>query len=168
MEGAREYYEALVTMRFMQFALRLSRMAHVTLGRFDQYMYPYYKASVEAGAAQEEILELTGLFFISLNFDTAIYHGVQQGNNGLSMVLGGCLKDGSDAFNELSEICLQASEDLKIIDPKINLRVSSRTPLARYERGTRLTRQGLCFPQYSNDDVVIPGLIGLGYDPEDA
>jgi len=168
MEGARDYYEALITMRFMQYALRLSRMVHVTLGRFDQYMYPYYKASVASGATDEEILELTELFFIAMNFDTDIYHGVQQGDNGQSMVLGGCLKDGSDAFNELSEICLQASEDLKIIDPKINLRVSSKTPQSLYERGTRLTKQGLGFPQYSNDDVVIPGLIGLGYDPEDA
>lgn len=33
---------------------------------------------------------------------------------------------------------------------------------------TSLTKQGLGFPQYCNDDVVIPGLIKLGYAPEDA
>jgi formate C-acetyltransferase len=84
------------------------------------------------------------------------------------LVLGGCDEDGNDAFNDLSEICLQASEELKVIDPKINLRVNKNTPLSLYERGTRLTKQGLGFPQYSNDDVVIPGLVKLGYDLKDA
>lgn len=168
MEGARDYHEALILIHFMQYALRISTMSHVTLGRFDQYAYPYFQASLATGSTREELLELTELFFISLNFDSDLYHGVQRGDNGQSMVLGGCLPDGSSAFNALSEICLEASEALKLIDPKINLRVSKDTPLSLYERGTRLTRQGLGFPQYSNDDVVIPGLIALGYDPEDA
>lgn len=168
MEGARNYYEALITIHFLQYTLRITNMSHITLGRFDQYMYPYYQASKAEGMTDAEALELTELFFITMNFDTDLYVGVQQGDNGQSLVLGGCKADGSDAFNELSEICLQASEDLKIIDPKINLRVNKNTPLSLYERGTRLTRQGLGFPQYSNDDVVIPGLIGWGYDPEDA
>ena len=43
-----------------------------------------------------------------------------------------------------------------MIDPKINLRVSRDTPLSTYLLGTRLTRRGLGFPQYENDDVVIP------------
>ena len=42
------------------------------------------------------------------------------------------------------------------------------TPIERYEFATKLTKQGLGFPQYCNDDVVIPGLIKLGYDEEDA
>ena len=93
---------------------------------------------------------------------------MQQGDNGQSMVLGGLNEDGSDSYNMLSEICLKASLELKLIDPKINLRVSKNTPLDRYILGTQLTRQGLGFPQYSNDDVVIDGLIRLGYDRKDA
>lgn len=55
-----------------------------------------------------------------------------------------------------------------LADPKINLRVNKNTPVSRYERCTRLTRQGLGFPQYSNDDVVIPALERWGYATEDA
>ena len=58
--------------------------------------------------------------------------------------------------------------DRKVIDPKINLRVHEKTPLGTYILGTQLTKQGLGFPQYSNDDVVIPGLMELGYKKEDA
>jgi formate C-acetyltransferase len=94
--------------------------------------------------------------------------GVQQGDNGQSMVLGGYDLDGNDQFNELSAICMDASLELEVIDPKINLRVSKKTADERYEYGTRLTKKGLGFPQYCNDDIVVPGLIALGYAPEDA
>ena len=83
------------------------------------------------------------------------------------MVLGGMNPDGTDSFNELSDLCLQASLELKLIDPKINLRVSKKTPLSTYIRGTQLTKQGLGFPQYSNDDVVLKALKRWDYDEAD-
>ena len=165
--GARDYYEALVSLNSICYALRLINTCHLPLGRFDVYMKPYFDASVAAGETKESLLELTELFFISLNVDGDLYLGVQQGDNGQSLALGGCDKKGEPYFNELSEMCLQASEDLCLIDPKINLRVNRNTPLSLYERGTRLTKKGLGFPQYSNDDIVIPALIALGYDEED-
>ena len=167
-KSPRDYYEALVMLRFLSYVLRLNRHVHLPLGRFDVYMKPYYEASRKAGATDEELLELTELFFIAMNFDTDLYIGVQKGDNGQSLVLGGCDKQGNEVFGPLSEICLQASEELVLIDPKINLRVNKNTPLALYERGTRLTKQGLGFPQYSNDDIAIPFLTSLGYDLEDA
>ena len=63
---------------------------------------------------------------------------------------------------------MDVCRELKLIDPKLNLRVSKDTPLSVYERGTLLTREGLGFPQYSNDDVVIEGLVRKGYELEDA
>lgn len=166
--GARNYYEALLTMKFMIFAQRINRNVHTPLGRFDEYMKPYYDASKQSGATDEEISELTELFFISLNFDTDLYQGMQVGDNGQSMVLGGVSADGETRDNRLTEICLAASEELMLIDPKINLRVNKNTPLVVYERATGLTKQGLGFPQYLNDDVVIPALIAWGYDERDA
>lgn len=167
-KGASDYYEALITVKFLQFILRANHTVHVPLGRFDVYMKPYYDASVSKGISKEKLFELTELFFVSLNLDTDVYFGMQQGDNGQSMVLGGCDGNGFDTFNQISEMCLFASEELKLIDPKINLRVNAKTPLSLYERGTRLTKQGLGFPQYCNDDVVIPALIAWGYEPEDA
>lgn len=166
--GAEDYYQALVALKFLQYTLRLNGNQHVGLGRFDVYMKPYFDQSIQKGATKAELAELTEMFFIALNFDGDIYFGLQQGDNGQSMMLGGCDKRGEQVWNELSEICLQASEDLQLIDPKINVRVNKNTPLSFYERCTRLTKQGLGFPQYSNDDVVIPGLVALGYDLEDA
>ncbi len=83
-------------------------------------------------------------------------------------MLGGYDKDGNDMYNGLSQLVMQASLELNLIDPKINLRVSSKTPDERYEFATRLTKKGLGFPQYCNDDVIVPGLMKLGYDENDA
>ncbi len=165
---ARDYYEALVMLRFLSYILRLNRCTLLPLGRFDVYMKPYYDASIAKGVTREEILELTELFFISINFDTDLYIGIQKGDNGQSLVLGGCDREGNEVFGELSEICLKASEELCLIDPKINIRVNKSTPISLYERGTKLTKQGLGFPQYTNDDIAIPYLTSLGYELEDA
>jgi len=166
---ARTLQEALQSLRILHFAMWCEGDYHNTLGRFDQYMRPYYEADLAAGRLTDEgALELIEEFFLSCNRDSDLYPGVQQGDNGQSLALGGMTPDGGDGYSRLSELCLTASGELRVIDPKINLRVNRNTPLSVYEAGTQLTKLGLGFPQYENDDVAIPGLVALGYDEEDA
>ena len=167
-KAAESFYQACVFMKFIQFTLRCNRNEHITLGGFDKYMLPYFEADLAAGVSEDELFEILEDFFITLNMDSDLYAGVQQGDNGMSMVLGGRDIKGSDRYNRLSELCIKASCELCLIDPKINLRVDKNTPIERFEFATELTKLGLGFPQYCNDDVVIPGLIKLGYAPEDA
>lgn len=163
------FQQALQFMRILHYSLWASFNYHNTLGRFDQYMYPYYKADMEAGRLNDvSALELLEEFFLSCNKDSDLYTGMQQGDNGQSIVLGGYDALGNDMYNELSELCMTACEELRLIDPKINLRVNHSTPVERYVRGSKLTKLGLGFPQYSNDDVVVPCLLHWGYAPEHA
>jgi len=167
--GATSFYEALQFFRIIHFSLWLEGNYHNTVGRFDKYMYPYLKSDMEKGIyTRETALEMVEDFFLSFNKDSDLYVGVQQGDNGQSMVLGGMDENGDEVFNLLSELCLEASRNLLMIDPKINLRVGKNTPLKVYELGSELTKAGLGFPQYSNDDVVIDGLVKLGYEEKDA
>ena len=167
--GAKGYLNAMQMFRILHFCLWASNVYHNTVGRYDQYMYPYFKADIDSGKLDEETaLKLTEEFFLSFNRDSDLYIGMQQGDNGQSMMLGGCKADGSCAVNELTYICLKASLHNRRIDPKINLRVNKDTPIELYELCTQLTKQGLGFPQYANDDVVIPSLIEMGYSVEDA
>jgi len=153
----------------LHFSLWLEGNYHNTVGCFDRYMYKYLKADMDKGVyTYDTALELLEDFFLSFNKDSDIYVGVQQGDNGQSMMLGGIDKDGNDVYNLLSELCLKASCNNKMIDPKINLRVSKNTPADRYTEATKLTKAGLGFPQYSNDDVVIPALEKMGYSHNDA
>lgn len=161
--GARNLREALQSLRILHFAMWCEGNYHNTLGRFDQYIKPFM-----IWESDEEALELIEEFFLSCNRDSDLYPGMQQGDNGQSLVAGGMLPDGTDGVNIITELVLKASAELKVIDPKINLRVSSKTPLSLFEKGTQLTKLGLGFPQYENDDVVIPGLERLGYSAQDA
>ncbi len=49
-KGATTFYEACQSFWFVQQLLQLESSGHsISPGRFDQYMYPYYKADLEAG-----------------------------------------------------------------------------------------------------------------------
>jgi pyruvate-formate lyase len=163
------FKEALQALIFIRAVIWLSGHYHVGLGRFDQYMWPYLHADLQNGRLTlEEAEALLAEFFICLNKDSDLYPGIQQGDNGQSLMLGGVDKDGKDACNELTRMALRVARDVSMIDPKINLRMCSDTPLDLLELASELTKQGLGFPQYSNDDVVIPGLVAHGYALEDA
>ena len=167
--GARTFREALQSLRVLHYALWCEGEYHCGLGRIDQYLLPYYEADLAAGHLNDNgALELLEEFFVDCNRDSDLYIGVQQGDNGQSVMLGGVTRDGKPAFNNLSRLCLKACGELKLVDPKINLRVDKTTPQEIFRLGTELTAKGLGFPQYANDDVVIPALEGWGYAPEDA
>jgi pyruvate-formate lyase len=167
--GAKHFKDALQLFRILHLALWASNVYHNTVGRFDQYMYPYFKKDMDAGLlTHDSALKLLEEFFQSFNRDNDIYTGMQIGDNGQSMMLGGVDANGKNVINDLTYLRIDASLHNKMIDPKINLRVDKNTPLSLYEKCTEMTKQGLGFPQYSNDDVVIPALEAFGYAPEDA
>jgi formate C-acetyltransferase len=168
-ERPRTFHEALQSLRFLQSMVWLSGHHHVGLGRLDQYLWPYLAADLEAGRLDEAgAEELLAESFIALNRDSDLYPGIQQGDNGQSMTLGGTTPDGRSAVNPLTWLALRVARDVGLIDPKVNLRITAATDQALLELGTELTRKGLGFPQYANDDVVIPALASHGYDLEDA
>lgn len=168
-QGAQTFHQALQFLRLLNFTIWFNIKYLITFGRFDQYMYPFYKADLEAGRiTYEEAYELIIEFFLALNRDSDLYYGVQVGDNGQSIVLGGCDRDGKDAFNDISMMCIDACRENNLIDPKINLRVNKNTPINVFIKGSELTKIGLGFPQYCNDDTIIPALLKAGYDIEDA
>jgi len=165
----RTFLEALQSLRLLSAVIWLTGHYQVGLGRIDQYLWPYLKADLNSGRLDKsQAYDLLAEFFISLNRDSDLYPGVQQGDNGQTLTLGGVTPDGQCAVNELTYLALQASRDVSMIDPKVNLRISANTDLELLSLATELTHKGLGFPQYSNDDVVIPALVAHGYRLEDA
>jgi len=165
----KNFHEALQSIRIVSSAFYLADNYQLGFGRLDQYLYPFYKNDIENGIInRDEAKNLLAEFFVSLNRDSDLYKGVQQGDNGQTIMLGGCKIDGTSAINELTYLIMETAKDLKLIDPKINLRIDSNTPMDLLELGCELTKCGLGFPQYSNDEVVIPALVKKGYSLEDA
>ena len=168
-EPPQTFRQALQALRLLHAVVWLSGHYHVGLGRLDQYLWPYLEADLDAGRLDwAEADELLAEFFITLNRDSDLYPGVQQGDNGQSLMLGGLTPAGTDGVNPLTHAVLRVSQATALIDPKINLRVTSDTDLGLLTEAAKLTRLGLGFPQYSNDDVVIPGLLAHGYELADA
>lgn len=169
MNPATSFAEALQSIRFISAMFHLSGNYQLGFGRMDQYLIDFYLHDMENGQlTKESAKELIGEFFISLNRDSDLYFGIQQGDNGQSLMLGGVKTDGTNAINELTYLFLEVSKELKLIDPKINLRIDSHTPRDLLKLGCELTKVGLGFPQYSNDEVIIPALVKAGYSLEDA
>lgn len=169
MGPARTFAQALQSMRILSSVFNLAGNYQLGFGRFDQYLIDFYHRDLAEGRLDREgARALLREFFLTLNRDSELYFGVQQGDNGQSLMLGGVRADGTSGINELTYLVLEVSEELKLIDPKINLRVDSHTPRDLLLLGCRLTRAGLGFPQYSNDEVVIPALVKAGYRLEDA
>ncbi len=165
----RTFQEALQALRLLHAVLWLGGHYQCGLGRFDQYLWPYLAADLAAGRLDDaRAEELVAEFFIALNKDSDLYPGVQQGDNGQTIMLGGVRRDGTQGVNELTRIALRAALYTEMIDPKINLRITPDTDLSLLCLAAELTRKGLGFPQYSNDAVVIPALVAHGYDLEDA
>jgi formate C-acetyltransferase len=163
------FRDALQALRLIHGTVWLCGHYHVGLGRFDQYLWPYLRTDLERGTLCEgDAEELLAEFFISLNKDTDLYPGIQQGDNGQSLMLGGLTRAGEPGENPLTCMVLRVARAVSMIDPKINLRVSRDTDIQLLELAAELTRSGLGFPQYSNDEVVIPGLVEHGYSLEDA
>ena len=168
-QPAESFQQALQALRLCHAVLWLSGHYHCGLGRFDQYMWPYLQADLEAGRLDDAgAEELLAEFFISLNKDSDLYPGIQQGDNGQSLMLGGVRRDGRPGVNPLTAMVLRVARAVALIDPKINLRVDRHTDLDLLAQAVELTRIGLGFPQYANDEVVIPGLVAAGYQLEDA
>jgi len=165
----RNFHEALQSLRLLHAVVWMGGHYHVGLGRIDQYLWPYLKQELDADlldiASAEELL---AEFFISLNKDSDLYPGVQQGDNGQTIMLGGQTREGKDGVNELTHMAIRVALYTNMIDPKVNLRITGNTDLSLLTLATELTRRGLGFPQYSNDAVVIPALVANGYDPADA
>lgn len=134
-----------------------------SVGRFDQWLYPLYRADVDAGRLTPfQAQELLENLFVKLNYFA--------GNNDSlrNIALGGQTPQGEDACNELTYMCLLAGGRLMLPEPKLNVRFHAGSPRQLLELSCRLTCKGLSNPAYFNDEVAIPGLLALGIPIEDA
>ena len=85
-----------------------------------------------------------------------------------SVTLGGITRDGKDASNELTRICLQTAADVGMPYPNIGLRVNKANPDWLYTQAVETAKAGCGQPQLLNDDVWIANMKKLGYSQEDA
>ena len=174
-KGAKTFWEACQSFWFVQHLIQMESNGHsISPGRFDQYMYPYYKADLDKGViTRAQAQELIDCVFVKLNDlskcrDLASAEGFAGYSMFQNMIVGGQDKDGQDVTNDLSFMCISASAHTFLPQPSLSIRVWNGTPHALMLKAAKLTRTGIGLPAYYNDEVIIPALMSRGLTLEDA
>lgn len=172
---ARTFQEAVQSIFLILLTVHLESNGHaISLGRFDQYVYPFYKKDVEQGKITEEkALEILECFFIKCNElnklrswpDTEFFMGYQMFIN---LAICGQTVDGKDATNDISKMCIQACRELKLITPSISVKYFDGTSdelLMQALEATIEHKGGM--PAFYNDKAFIKILRNMGIAEED-
>lgn len=130
-------------------------------GRFDQYVYPYYTNDLEGEKINASIAsELIDCLWIKFN---EIGNEIPQ-----TLTLGGTCRDGSAGDNELTMLCIDSTERLRVLNPSLVLRCHKDTPSEVMDRACNLIRTGIGFPQLYNDEMMYKAMQYAGVNEEDA
>lgn len=135
-------------------------------GRIDQYLYPFYREDMQKGAITRDFAkELISCLWIKYFECVGAQSGVSAHNH---LTLGGMEPDGSDASNEVTCICLEVTEDLKLHRPQVGFRWNRNTPTEVLKQAVRVMRAKTGNPDFCNDGQIVPALINIGVSTEDA
>ncbi len=172
---AKSFRQACQSFWFVQQLLQMESSGHsISPGRFDQYMYPYYRADMAKGAiSREEAQEWIDCLFVKLNDlnkcrDAASAEGFAGYSLFQNLIVGGQDKEGRDVTNDLSFMCITASQHVFLPQPSLSIRVWNGSPQELLIRAAELTRTGIGLPAYYNDEVIIPSLMNRGLSLADA
>lgn len=144
-------------------------------GRFDQYMWPFYKKDVldEKTITREQALEMLECLYLKScevyevrdNWYATAFAGYPMWQ---ILVVGGQTREGKDASNDLSLLCLQAADELQTTQPVMALRVCEDTPRELIRFGCKMVQEGQANPGFFNDETAIKMALGKGGTLEEA
>lgn len=158
-EPAKTFYDALQAIHFYTFPL----WELYYIGRVDQFLYPYYKADVEAGRlTYDEAVELLACFLLLP--ESYIHPGTAAGE----VTVGGCDRQGNVVENEMTYIALDAAEIARSGNGKVELMANLGHSDKLFRRAIQVNATGAAQPAIFNDHTCTKGLIGMGVAPEDA
>ncbi len=174
-QPARDFREALQCIYFIQIAIQIEANGlSISLGRPDQFLYPFYKNDLDTGKLDRDSLyELIETFYLKLSETDKVYSNeatrfLQGPGHGQTFTLGGVTRTGQDATNELSHIFLEADRDIHLVQPDIAIRVHQTLPESFLQKAAINIREGLTKPKFMNDEVVIQSMLDIGIPLEDA
>ena len=172
---ARSFHEACQGFWFIQQLMQMESSGHsISPGRFDQYMYPFFKADLDAGKiTYESAQELIDCIWVKLNDlnkvrDAASAEGFAGYGLFQNLIVGGQDEYGLDATNDLSYMCMEAQMHVRLPQPSLSIRVWNGSPHSLLIKAAAVTREGMGVPAFYNDEVIIPSMMSRGYSLEDA
>jgi pyruvate formate-lyase/glycerol dehydratase family glycyl radical enzyme len=169
------FHQALQLVYFVQLILQIESNGHsVSLGRMDQYLYPFYINDINTTDVDDdlitELLENTWIKLLSINKIRPWAHTRFSAGGPLyqNVTIGGQTTDGDDAVNELSFLILRSVGNMRLTQPNLSVRFHKNISELFMIECIQVIELGFGMPAFNNDEVVIPGLLKLGVTREDA
>ncbi len=162
---AATFHEALQAVWFAHIVNMIETNAYsMSFGRFDQYIYSHFRSDIDSGRISHEFAqELLNCFWCKTNevfhvddSEMVYFHGGHP--FGQHLTIGGVTRDGEDASNELSYMCLDAHETVALYQPDFSVRFHKASPVEFQRRTAEVIRLGFGLPQIFNDEVIIQAL----------
>lgn len=172
---AHTFREALQSIWLVYTVLHIESDPHaILLGRFDQYMYPFYIKDVEEGRlTEDEALELVATLWIKCtaiiklmdSVTTRTFAGFPLFQN---VTLGGQGTRGEDVCNDLTRIVLDAATAARVTQPSIGFRYHNKVDSDTLLKVCETIREGLGYPAIMNDNCIVPKHLVRGATLEEA
>ncbi|MBO4148602.1 formate C-acetyltransferase [Enterobacter ludwigii] len=150
-----------------------SNASSLSIGRFDQYMLPFYQASLSQGDDPSFLKELLESLWVKCN-DVVLLRSTSSARyfagfpTGYTALLGGLTESGRSAVNVLSFLCLDAYQSVQLPQPNLGVRVNELIDRPFLLKTAETIRLGTGIPQIFNDEVVVPAFLNRGVSLEDA
>lgn len=169
-----DFYQACQLFWYMNIILQHeSNASSLSLGRFDQYMLPFYQTSLNRGQDPAFLQELLESLWIKCN-DIVLLRSSSSARyfagfpTGYTALLGGLSETGRSAVNVLSFLALDAYQQVRLPQPNLGVRVNELIDRPFLRKTAETIRFGTGIPQVFNDEVVIPAFLNRGVSLEDA
>lgn len=169
-----DFWQACQLFWYMNIILQYeSNASSISLGRFDQYMLPYYQASLNRGQDPQFLQELLESLWVKCN-DIVLLRSTNSARyfagfpTGYTALLGGLTETGRSAVNILSFLSLDAYQNVRLPQPNLGVRVNELIDRPFLRKTAETIRLGTGIPQIFNDEVVIPAFLNRGASLEDA
>ncbi|MDF1896549.1 formate C-acetyltransferase [Rahnella contaminans] len=169
-----DFYQACQLFWYMNIILQYeSNASSLSLGRFDQYMLPFYQHSLSHGEQPEFLKELLESLWVKCN-DIVLLRSTSSARyfagfpTGYTILLGGLTETGHSAVNVLSFLCLDAYQSICLPQPNLGVRVNELIDRPFLLKTAETIRLGTGIPQIFNDEVVVPAFLNRGVSLEDA
>jgi len=155
----RNFIEAVQLVWLTHVAMAIEGRGHNAFGRLDQYLLKFYNADLKAGRLDRDA---------ALNIICHLWCMIEGMHEITNICIGGQKADGSDATNELSYICLEATKLVKSPSTNLSARFHEKSE-ERYHRAcAEVIITGIGFPAIFNDAPCIAALTRCRIPLEDA
>ena len=157
------FHQAIQLMFFALVALWFGEDHGLTTpGRMDQTLRSFYEADLAAGRiTPRSAFELICCLYIHLN--RVLWPGRAE-----SVLVGGRDRDGRDATNDLTYLCLAARLATRLVYPTVAVAWHAGTPADLMDFGVRMLATGIGDPAFFNDELIVEGLREHGVDEADS